>query len=236
MGFGPTKPFSAFLASVFLLAWLLLPGPLVATEPQARAVKPDAGMVILSAQGQPLRDLLRALRQTHHVEIFGLDDRGGEAVTFSSRKAPLENAVKQLLRHLGEKNYVFEFEQERLNRVTVFSESGGPVAPNRPVHRPPTPEKSLVSVVRVRDIVEGSQAQGLDIKKGDLVLEYDGVRIRQSQELLAEVRKKADKEAVEMTLLRDGELIRIPLKGGFIGVRIETATLPEGALDKTRME
>ena len=187
--------------------------------------------LVLQAQGAPLWKILDGIRRECLVEILGLESRKNEPVTFSSIEGTLEDVLKQLLRHLGEKNYAFEFVDERLKRASVFPEAKG-VA-----HLPPflpaekVSHKKFVNVVRVQSIVDNSQAENLALREGDLIIEYDGVKISRTQELLKEVKKKSQKEEVGMIVVRDHEPMQFVLNGGFIGVRINTIKVPKEELD-----
>lgn len=190
------------------------------------------GRLVLQAQGTPLWKILDAIRRECMVEILGLDDRKNEPVTFSSKGETLEDALKQLLRHLGEKNYAFEFVDERLRRASVFPEAEGIV--DLP-HVPPgekVSQKKFVNVVIIQNIVDGSQAQALDLLEGDLIIEYDGVKITGGPlDLIKEVKKKSNKEQVGMIIVRNNEPRRFVLNGGAIGVRIKTIKIPREELD-----
>lgn len=194
-------------------------------------VELQQGKLVLRAQEAPLRKILDGILRECLVEILGLESRKNEPITFSSIEGTLEDVLKQLLRHLGEKNYAFEFVDERLKRASVFPEAKGAA------YLPPFPpaekvsQKKLVDVVRVQGIVDNSQAENLALREGDLIIEYDGVKISQTQELVKEVKKKSHKEEVGMIVVRDHEPIQFVLDGGFIGVRINTIKIPNEELD-----
>ena len=57
---------------------------------------------------------------------------------------------------------------------------------------------------------------------GDIIFEYDGVRITSAQQLVDEVGEKDESSQVEMIILRDKHPIRLILAGGMIGVRVMT--------------
>ena len=67
----------------------------------------------------------------------------------------------------------------------------------------------------VRDVEAGSSAEKADIKVGDVVIEFNGTRLRDSSNLRNRVGLVPVGEIVELTLLRDGktETVRIRLRG-----------------------
>jgi hypothetical protein len=81
-------------------------------------------------------------------------------------------------------------------------------------------------VVAVRGIVAESQAEKLGIKKGDIILEYGGVRIESASQLIKNVKEKSSEETVEMLVVRDGQSETYTLSGGQIGVQIHTIIVP----------
>jgi S1-C subfamily serine protease len=73
--------------------------------------------------------------------------------------------------------------------------------------------------------VEGSQADSLGLASGDIILEYDGVKVQNALQLVKEVEKKASSANIEMVIMRDNSSMRYTLVGGFIGVRIQTTKI-----------
>jgi len=188
------------------------------------------GKLVLQAEGTPLWKILNGIRHKCLVEISGLELRVNEPITFSSKGGAPEDVLKRLLRHLGEKKYAFEFIDERLIRVSVVPGVRSGVSSLSVQMNEEVIKEKFVNVVRIQSVVDGSQAQTLDLWEGDLIIEYDGVKISSTQGLIKEVKKKSHKEQVEMIVVRDHELLRFVLNGGFIGVRIKTITIPKGEL------
>ena len=86
----------------------------------------------------------------------------------------------------------------------------------------------------VQSIVEGSQAETAGLQKGDIILEYDGVRITSAQQLVNEVEKKAASSQIEMLFVRQKIPTRLILNGGFIGVRVMTTKILRAELNTYR--
>ncbi len=208
-------------------------------SPDVRSAKDASGPVLvkgdrltLEAAGLPLGKILEEIKMQAGVEFVGLEDRKEDTVNFSAQAEPLEKALKRLLRYLDVSSYAFEYKRTKLKRVSVVPKSKSDV----PVLRPPVPAESgqfpvaNERVVRIIRVNEGTQAEHLDLKENDLILEYDGVRIRSAQELVAAVKKKEPAETVEMLVIRDREPRRILLNGGLIGVNVITVTVPGAEL------
>ena len=168
------------------------------------------------------------------MEIIGLETRKHDLITFSADQEQVENVIKRLLKYLKENNYAFEYSKTRLQRVSVLPKAKGPDIVSKPVPDPISRLKSVKEnkerAVRVLKVNEGTQAESLDLQKNDLIVEYDGNRIKSARQLVEAVKKKAPEESVEMVIVREGQPIRLVLNGGFIGVNILTVSVPKSKL------
>ncbi|MFC1533749.1 hypothetical protein ACFL7M_10330 [Thermodesulfobacteriota bacterium] len=183
------------------------------------------GNLSLKAEEIPLARILDEIRKNCLVQISGLEARENEPITFSF-KGELEEGIKRFLRHLGEKNYAFEFIKGDLRRVLILPEAKDNTSSisNR-VNREGIQDKPLTAV-RIQGIIDGSQAETLGLLEGDIIIEYDGIEIQTARQLISETRKRAHKEQIDMTVMRDNVLIPFVLRGGLIGIRIKTITNP----------
>ena len=68
--------------------------------------------------------------------------------------------------------------------------------------------------VRLDNVTPNGPADLFGIKEGDIITEFDGVPIRTGRELLSRVRRAIPKSQVEITLLRDGQIMKIPVTIG----------------------
>lgn len=228
-------PFSRYIR-ILLLVCLFLIGTgnaaPAATGETDLTVSAHDGRLTVKAEQMPLKAILDGIYGAYPLIIRGLESRSDEVIDFTAESELPEKLFKRLFRQLGEKNYAFEFKGQRLNRVSVMPEAreGAVPRPTPSPAPPPAPEEDLVSVVRVDRVIEGSQAQDLDIRSGDLVLEYDGTPVSQPGDLIREVKQKSDRTNVGMLLLRDGEVLQMNLKGGFIGIHIVPHKVPPGVV------
>jgi serine protease Do len=70
-------------------------------------------------------------------------------------------------------------------------------------------EGSLVS-----QVYEGSPAEKAGLKAGDIVVDIDGNKIKNSQDVVREVLKKKVGQKIELDILREGKQIKIPVVTG----------------------
>jgi membrane-associated protease RseP (regulator of RpoE activity) len=68
--------------------------------------------------------------------------------------------------------------------------------------------------VRLDNVSDNAPADIAGIKEGDVVIEFDGVPIRTSDELLSRVRRAIPKDVVNVVVMRDGQRVEIPVRMG----------------------
>ena len=189
------------------------------------------GKIIIDAQDSDLFEILKELYDKYSVEVSGLDIRKSEKFTFSIEADTLETLLRRLLRYLGVKNFAIQFVDARLTRIVVLPESVSDItiSENLQTDRWNPPES--ISVAQIMSVVEFSQAQTLDLTAGDIIIEYDGVRISSAQQLVEEVEKKSENSQVDMIVIREKNSMRLILAGGTIGVRIRTKNISYDEID-----
>lgn len=68
--------------------------------------------------------------------------------------------------------------------------------------------------VRINWVEQNGPADLFGIKVGDIITDFDGVPIRTSEELLSRVYRALPKSSVIVTVLRDGQVLKIPVTMG----------------------
>jgi putative serine protease PepD len=68
--------------------------------------------------------------------------------------------------------------------------------------------------VRLNYVETNGPADLFGIKVGDIITEFDGVPIRTRDELLYRVYRAIPRSSVQVTVLRDGQLMKIPVTMG----------------------
>ena len=189
------------------------------------------GKIIIDAQDSDLFEVFKELYDKYSIEVSGLDSRKSDKITLSFEADTLEALMRGLLRYLGVKNFAFEFSNAALTRIVVVPDSMSDItiSENLQTDRLKPPES--ISVAQIMSVVEFSQAQSLDLTAGDIIIEYDGVRISSAQQLVEEVEKKAENSQVDMIVIREKNSMRLILAGGTIGVRIRTKNISYEEID-----
>ena len=185
------------------------------------------GHLALEARDIPLGELLAVYRTEYQIHISGLEHREKEPVSFTPEPASPDRILRQLLSMLGEDNYLLEYEGENLKRAFVVSggvsENQADSPPGRPL---PSERDRHVQLAVILDILEGTQAEFLNLMPGDVILSYDHLPIRSARHLASEVRARSAGKQVEMHILRNERPIRFILDTGLIGIRLEDRTIP----------
>lgn len=184
----------------------------------------------IQASKTPLATILSEIKKKCSVKIVGLEKRYDEKITFFSNKGSPERVLKNFLRHLGEKNYAFEYGNEFLLKIVVLP--GGntnnntiTALSNEKENHPDT-----VNAVRVAVVIDGSQAQSVGLMQGDIILRYDGLPVASADQLVKATKTKTDNDQVEILVLRENYTLHFILTGGFIGVRILNVSISKEAL------
>lgn len=184
------------------------------------------GVISFEARDSTIEEIVNKFYDKYSIEIKGLENREREKVTFSYIADTPEDLLKSLLRHIGIKNYAFEFADATLERLVVVPEATSDVASLSQSSKVPSQQNEFVSIAQIQSIVEASQAESAGLQEGDIILEYDGVPISSAQQLVSEVEKKAQISQIELVIVRQKIQTRLILSGGFIGVRILTQKIP----------
>jgi len=206
--------------------------PPVSADDTAFQIQFEVGNILFSANRTPLNDILKGLYAEFHIQITGLEDRSAESVKYTILAESLQDVIRGLMRHLAVKNYALEHTDGKLTRVSVFPEarhsvSSGPAPPpSETTQKKDEEPRPPARAVAVQSIIDDTQAQEADLKKGDIILEYGGIKITRAAELVKESKKRTADEEVELLVIREGEQVRVSVKGGFIGVRIKTVNVP----------
>jgi len=180
------------------------------------------GNIIIEAQDSVLVEIFKELYDKYSIEVSGLESRESDKITFSFEADTLEALLKGLLRYLGVKNFAIQFADATLTRIVVVPDSMSDITTSENVQMDQRDQTEPLSVAQIQSIVEFSQAESLDLIAGDIIIEYDGVRITSAQQLVEEVEKKSENSQVEMIVIREKNPVRLILAGGIIGVRILT--------------
>jgi hypothetical protein len=85
--------------------------------------------------------------------------------------------------------------------------------------------RGVVDIVIVEEVREGTRAEAMGIREGDIIAEYDGERFTSPRHLAEVVKKKSNRDEVRLIIIRDGKTRQFLLKGGPIGIKIGKRTM-----------
>ncbi len=215
----------------YLLFWTACWVTTVAANASNEITRDPNGHIAIKVEDSDLVEIFQELSDKYSVEISGLEYRKGEKFTFSFKADTLETLLRRMLRYLGVKNFAIQFDDVRLTRVVVLPESVSDLTISENIQTDRRNPPKSISVAQIMSVVEFSQAQSLDLTAGDIIIEYDGVRISSAQQLVEEVEKKAENSQVDMIVIREKNSMRLILAGGMIGVRIRTRNISYEEID-----
>ncbi len=158
------------------------------------------GDIITSFDGHVVNDddqLMDLLRQTpigKTVEVIYLRDGETKKTQLTTMSQSDSGALERAFNSRPEGRGKFGFESNQTTPVSI-------------------PESKIYGV-RMDYVQENGPADLFGIKEGDIITEFGGVPIRTSEELLSRVRRAMPKSSVEITLVRDGQTMKIPVTIG----------------------
>ena len=219
-----------YLLLLYLLFWTAFyaTGPANASSEITRVWN---GNIIIEAHDSVLVEIFKELYDKYSIEVSGLESRENDKITFSFEADTLEALLRGLLRYLGVKNFAIQFADATLTRIVVVPDSMSDITTSENVRMDQRDQVEPLSVAQIQSIVEFSQAESLDLIAGDIIIEYDGVRITSAQQLVEEVEKKSENSQVEMIVIREKNPVRLILAGGIIGVRIMTKKISKDEIN-----
>ncbi len=173
----------------------------VATPPGGPADKAGlvGGDIITSFDGHPvgrdseLMDLLRQTQVGKRVEVIYTRDGNYHNTQLTTVSKDENDQLKEAFDDRSDKA-VFGFESNRTTRISV-------------------PETRTFGV-RIDWVDPNGPADLFGIKEGDIITDFDKVPIRTSDELLSRVRRAIPKSVIEVLVLREGKVVKVPVTMG----------------------
>ena len=186
--------------------------------------------LFITTRDTPLKELLSDIHRTYDLQVAGLEKAENFKVSLTIQGS-VQDVLKRLMRHLKIKNYAFIFSDGRLRQVSIFPESHATYQYKAHENRSPPANQVTVNAVEIADIVQESQADLLDLRKGDIVAEYDGAKIAHHGQLIKVTKEKPEEEQADLVIIRNGERMQFTLNGGFIGIKIKTVKIFKSELE-----
>lgn len=158
------------------------------------------GDIITAFDGRAATDedeMINLLRQTpigKTVEVIYIRDGETKKTQLTTMAEAEVNALRRLASDRPEGRGYFGFDDDRVTKIA------DPV--------------TKTYGVRLDYIERNGPADLFGLKEGDIITTFDGVPIRTGGELLSRVRRAVPKSSVEVTLIRSGETLRIPVTIG----------------------
>jgi len=158
------------------------------------------GDIVTSFDGRPVTDddhIMDLLRQTpvgKRVEVIYLRDGVIKKTLLTTVSEGGFNQLRDAFSNRPEGKGLFGFETDRTTRI------------NDPATK--------TYGVQMDYVEPNGPADLFGIKKGDIITDFDKVPIRTSDELLSRVRRATPRSVVEVIVLRDGQIVKIPVTMG----------------------
>lgn len=158
------------------------------------------GDIITSFDGQSVgkqNDMMDLLRRTpigKTVEVIYVRDGLSRKTQLTTVSRDEYNRISNAYEHRPEGNGLFGFRQGHLTRIT-------------------RPEANTYGV-RLDDVSKSGPDVLFGFKAGDIITDFDNIPIRTPDEFYSRIRRTIPYTTVNMTLLREGQKMVIPVKIG----------------------
>ena len=158
------------------------------------------GDIVTSFDGQVVTEddqIMDVLRQTpigKTVEVIYLRDGLTKKTQLTTISEGGFNQLRDAFSNRPEGKGMFGFESDRTTRISV-------------------PETRTYGV-RMDYVEPNGPADLFGIKEGDIITDFDKAPIRTGDELLSRVRRAIPRSVVEVVVLRDGQVLKIPVTMG----------------------
>jgi len=222
------------ISSICILLGFFLSIPAIHANPSIASnevIGFTQGYFYIKAEAISLTAVVGIIEKKYSIKISGLESLDNQIINYRFKALSLEELLKGLLRYLKIKNYAFEFSDQKLTSVVIFPEAKNRSSRQIQSLREDKNRSQIVVVAVVKEVVESSQAESLGLMAGDLIIEYDGIRINSANQLVKEVEKKSAENQIEMITVREKKPMRLILHGGTIGVRITNTKISQTEYD-----
>jgi len=142
-------------------------------------------------------EMIKLLRQTpigKTVEVTYIRDGETKTTQLTTIPEAEVNALRRVASNRPEGRGYFGFDDDRVTKIT-------------------DPATKTYGV-RLDYVERNGPAELFGLQVGDIITSFDGVPIRTGGELLSRVRRAAPKKPVEVTIIRGGETMKIPITIG----------------------
>jgi hypothetical protein len=141
-----------------------------------------------------IADLLRQTPTGKTVEVIYIRDGETKKTQLTTISESDFNQLQRTYRSRPEGRGYFGFDDDRVTRITDAA--------------------NKTYGVRLDYIERNGPADLFGLKDGDIITAFDDVPIRTGEELLSRVRRAVPKSAVEVTIIRNGQTMKIPVTIG----------------------
>jgi hypothetical protein len=158
------------------------------------------GDIITTFDGQAIKDddqindLLKTTPVGKTVDVIFIRDGETKNTRLTTISKQEYDRLSQQYRNRPEGRAQFGYEDGEAERVPI--------------------EGTKMFGVRLGEILSNRPADMAGVKEGDIVIEFDGVPIRTTDEFLSRVRRALPYSVVKLVVMREGQRVEIPVKMG----------------------
>ncbi len=198
-------------------------GEITGTEttcPGRVTISGEAPAFLFKAENTSLLQIINELEWRFAVTFAGLEGQMDDRISMSC-SGSVPNIIEKLLKTANIKNCAFIFNWERLTQVIVIPYTGPGPGPSA-VTTPHPAGRFRGTAVEIRSVNQGSQAERVGLEPDDIIITYNGHKITHARDLISQVKKDASDASAHIVILREGNLHKLNLESGSIGIWVFT--------------
>jgi C-terminal processing protease CtpA/Prc len=183
------------------------------------------GSYHINYRSAPLDKIFKEIENEFQITIAGLNSRRSESISLSINDESVDGILKKLIKSIGEKNYAFIYITEKLTTLYFVPESEFDFIPFKEKTKTDIHKKNYFGAI-VTSIFDNSFMHSAELRTGDIITEYDNVRITKGPiELSKLMKERSDRNSIEMRILRDNVPMSIFVTGGLINAGLKTIAI-----------
>ncbi len=174
------------------------------------------------------KEIFQEIKNNFKITVTDLTPPNPTPLNFSV-KADTKNALLlKLASNIPGVHPAFVYNETQITQIYFLPESGKMPLPSIPQEKQPPKE---ILGAKVTSVPRDNDLPWADIEEGDIIIEYDNVPIEKGpMELTTLMKERSENELIEMTVIREGQVLRVFTLGGYIDAGLKTISVKQDTL------
>ncbi|WP_321492177.1 hypothetical protein [uncultured Desulfobacter sp.] len=170
-------------------------------------------------------EIFREIKNKFKITVTDLTPPNPTPLNFSVVAETERDLLLKLSSNIPGVHPAIVYNETKITQIYFLPESGKMPLPSFPEKEQP-PQKILGA--EVTSVPRDNSLPWADIEIGDIIIEYDNVPIEKGPvELTALMKERSENELIEMTVIREGQVLRVFTLGGYIDAGLKTISVKQ---------